>query len=154
MDENPYLSPTTMPDGSTRRPIVERVEEIRKAAGISHPSPDVMIGEYETDLIFWHDRDDAVGHLPRPVVALALCRVAVEDWLIEIGSKKTTIGERLFLGRFTRILGGGGYKAAMNIAPCTEFSDGHTTQEAESTSIHAALNAAAHAVADALGVAP
>lgn len=58
---NPYLSPTTMPDGTTRRPIVERVPECRTD----------RIGEDDgSKWVFEKDNS----------VYLALCRHAVETW--------------------------------------------------------------------------
>lgn len=112
---NPYFAPYTAPDGTTRRPIVERVPQLNQL-----------------------DPDD--GPYSREA-ELALCRCAVEDW---IG------GEVACLKHIhVKPLDG---RPHWHIWEWEKYATPASTHE--HADIHHALTSAAHAVADALGVAP
>lgn len=81
---NPYFTPFTAPDGSTRRPIVERVPECRRlpsGADLCLPV-DYENPKSKRPWIWIRSRGDLCDSVePKNGVALALCRVACEDWL-------------------------------------------------------------------------
>lgn len=130
---SPYLSPFTMPDGSVRRPIVERVPECAPK-GISVET--MEDGAFVTSFI---DGE----YMPHERVALALCRVACEDWI-----RSTPCDGYLMLmsikyaGPRQKVFYSGEVMEERDEDGCEFYGE----------TIHHALNTAAHAVADALGV--
>lgn len=137
---NPYLEPFTMPDGTTRRAIVERVPECRPRR--ANVLGRVDLGTSAELVVMWTgdrcgwltpgNRTDAAVSVD-DTSALALCRVACEDWLMKCGHVISLAAE------------GGGYRN-VNVPGILDVSCGSME------GIHAALVHAAHAVADAKGI--
>jgi len=124
----PFTQPYTAPDGTKRRPLAERVPEcVPKHCGIG------WVGGRPDQACLMGERDESGAYYPSAIpasVLSALWRVAVEDWLL--GQSKC---------RWINIEQHASYVVI--------WRDGR--QFAKETMADA-LNAAAHAVADALGV--
>ena len=122
----PFSQPYTAPDGSTRRPLWERCRDTRP----------YCVSGYENVALAM----DALSE-ESDAAALALSRVAVEDWLREDSSITLFPQDKNDpkTGHFLEL-------------------DGHLPEEDRRAftgpSMAHALNAAAHAVLDAKGVAP
>jgi len=82
---NPYFQSYVMPDGSTRRPIVERVPECRPPGLRFNDVPaTVNNGEFVHDDVeecCSVDGEDLGPGRVSEQIALALCRCACEDWI-------------------------------------------------------------------------
>lgn len=131
---NPFFTDTTLPDGTTRGPIVERVEECRP-----------VWPELKSRLV-WNDRreyfewecpptqhpDEWMGVCEKHE-ARALSRVAVEDWVEEHGI-------------FSMARLGSKFQAIVSLCNFMDFLAvvGPTRDDA--------LNLLAHHLADALGL--
>jgi hypothetical protein len=122
----PFTQPFTAPDGSQRRPLAERVPECWPNA---LNTPQLSPPEARIDIT------SVVAANLFPDIAAALWRVAVEDWLLS--SKDVWLGTD-DVGSSVHIPG--------TLPPENGTSVGPKMAHA--------LNAAAHAVADAMGIAP
>lgn len=118
----PFTLPYTSPDGTTRRPLADRVPECVPRYAVGPPSHTSWGIELPCE------DEGAVGG---PVdVAAALWRVAVEDWLLNHSDMRMS---------------------TMTVS-INQEGGGAWTYRGDGPDLLHALNAAAHAVADALGV--
>lgn len=156
---NPYLSPTVMPDGSARRPIVERVPECRPKDDGTLPLTFVegcVLKERRSGATVAEIAKkngctkDRVRNLLRKAEAkavphISILRVACEDWL-----RSTACDGYLMLMSITYA------GPRQKVFYSGEVMEGRDEDDCEfyGETINHALNAAAHAVADALGVEP
>lgn len=141
---NPYFEPYTMPDGTTRRAIVERVPEClytEASEGGGYLRRGWIDDRWgEQWFICAPDNIPASCRLLSEASALALCRVACEDWLEDVA-----IVNVLKIKPFdpSKPLG---YEADAEWWPATRIRSGFHKER------DVALVTLAHAVADANGV--
>lgn len=158
----PFVHSYTAPDGTTRRPLIDRVPEIRPVRVVKSAK---LLGYSLTPSGLEMDAACTYEKYPEPVES-ALWRCAVEDWL-STQSCGCCIKDHTGTKFYDESPDGTKHTAAVVITWVTggslglrgvdvEWRDDNRTADCffDGPTLLHALNAAAHAVADAMGVEP
>lgn len=147
---NPYFAPFVMPDGSLRRPIVERVPECRPKR-----APFWILREVTADCAWCWDDKRGLERDPVPLQmvachtedAIALCRAACEDWLLShcgtLLIDHGTYPKPSYTAEMQSVRLGTRFESHEMIRASGQFDD--------PSDVHGALLLVAHAIADKEG---